>query len=312
MVRVYLIKRIINGYKYLSRKFYIPAFCFGGVGLLIGTIWILSDLSDSPEYLILHEIFDQGIHEQGRMPNDYPQVNAPSAPRSVSWYSPLARQCSGIDRDLQLKLLAARLNHATQRETVVIDKTNFGKRFHFDSYGRRLDPTPRVVVIHETVYSLSSALNTFQTPNPLDEDQVSYHTLIGLDGRIVDLVDPLKRAYGAGYSAFLGEWAITNLRFKGSINNFALHVSLETPASGRTYKASHSGYTDPQYDSLSFVLSDWMERFKIPPAAITTHRHVDLGGERNDPRSFAWWKLQSRLAALGDLCVSLSPESAVN
>ena len=42
----------------------------------------------------------------------------------------------------------------------------------------------------------------------------------------------------------------------------------------------------------------------LPPAAITTHRHVDLGGERDDPRSFDWSKLQTRLAALGDLCVS--------
>jgi len=31
---------------------------------------------------------------------------------------------------------------------------------------------------------------------------------------------------------------------------------------------------------------------------------VDLGGERGDPRSFDWSKLQDRLAALGDLCVT--------
>ena len=63
----------------------------------------------------------------------------------------------------------------------------------------------------------------------MDEDQASYHTLIGLDGQVVDTVDPFKRAYGAGNSAFLGEWALTNPRPLGSINNFALHVSLETP-----------------------------------------------------------------------------------
>ena len=50
--------------------------------------------------------------------------------------------------------------------------------------------------------------------------------------------------------------------------------------------------------------SRWIRSFNLPPAAITTHRHVDLGGERDDPRSFDWSKLQTRLAALGDLCVS--------
>lgn len=165
-----------------------------------------------------------------------------------------------------------------------------------------MNPSPRVVVLHETVYSVDSAINTFLTPHPRDEDQVSYHTLIALDGRIVDLVNPLKRAYGAGYSAFLGEWAATNPKFKGSVNNFALHLSLESPSDGQGSGSSHSGYTQEQYDALALVLHDWIQTYRIPPAAITTHQHVDLGGERSDPRSFNWSELQKRLAALGDLC----------
>ena len=161
-----------------------------------------------------------------------------------------------------------------------------------------------MVVIHETVYSMTSAVNTFLTPHPRDEDQVSYHTLIGRDGRVLDLVDPSLRAYGAGYSAFLGEWAITNKRFKGSVNNFALHVSLETPSEGANSNPRHSGYRSSQYDALALVLSGWIRDFNLPPAAITTHRHVDIGGERSDPRSFDWAALQSRLASLGDLCVA--------
>ena len=190
------------------------------------------------------------------------------------------------------------------RSFVKIDPTNFGDRYDKDAYGRVIDATPRVVVLHETVYSLSSALNTFMTPHPRDEDQVSYHTLVGLDGRVLDLVDPLERAYGAGFSAFLGEWAITNKKLKGSVNNFALHLSLETPPSGENANSAHAGYTTQQYDALALVLSGWIRSFNLPPAAITTHRHVDLGGERGDPRSFDWSKLQARLAALGDLCVT--------
>lgn len=45
-----------------------------------------------------------------------------------------------------------------------------------------------------------------------------------------------------------------------------------------------------------------MVRYGIRPEAITTHRHVDLGGERADPRSFDWTELQRRLTALGLVC----------
>ncbi len=233
-----------------------------------------------------------------------PVFQSQRAPRSQSWTSPLARQCTGIDQALRLRLDKLKRTSDSWRSTVPIHPTNYGQRFSKDANGAPLDSSPRVVVMHETVYSLTSAINTFQTPHPRDEDQVSYHTLVGLDGKVVDLVDPLKRAYGAGNSAFLGEWAVTNPRLMGSLNNFALHVSLETPESGENDASQHTGYTSRQYDALAIVLSDWINRFKLPPAAITTHRHVDLGGERSDPRSFNWASLQYRLAALGDLCVS--------
>ena len=242
--------------------------------------------------------------ERGRQREDNLSASVPLPPKSRSWRSPLARQCSGVDRALRSRLNQLDARSASWRTFVKIDPTNFGERYDKDAYGRVIDATPRVVVLHETVYSLSSALNTFMTPHPRDEDQVSYHTLVGQDGRVLDLVDPLSRAYGAGFSAFLGEWAITNRKLKGSINNFALHLSLETPPSGANANRSHVGYTSKQYDALALVLSGWIRSFNLPPAAITTHRHVDLGGERDDPRSFDWSKLQTRLAALGDLCVS--------
>ena len=244
------------------------------------------------------------VMERGRQREDNPSSSLPLPPKSRSWRSPLARQCSGVDTALRSRLNQLEARSSSWRAFVKIDPTNFGERYEKDAYGRVIDATPRVVVLHETVYSLSSALNTFMTPHLRDEDQVSYHTLVGQDGRVVDLVDPLSRAYGAGYSAFLGEWAITNKKLKGSVNNFALHLSLETPLSGANAYGSHSGYTTQQYDALALVLSGWIRSFNLPPAAITTHRHVDLGGERGDPRSFDWSKLQTRLAALGDLCVS--------
>ena len=233
-----------------------------------------------------------------------PSAPATRAPRSRSWTSPLAHQCEGINPTVLQRLEGLQSRSSSWRRSVEIHPTNFGERVLRDANGRSLDASPRLVVLHETVYGMTSAINTFQTPHPRDEDQVSYHTLIGLDGQVVDLVNPLKRAYGAGFSAFLGEWAVTNGALKGSVNNFALHLSLETPFDGENMQSRHSGYTVRQYDSLALVLSGWLNSFDLPAASITTHRHVDLGGERSDPRSFDWSELQLRLAALGDLCLS--------
>ena len=203
-----------------------------------------------------------------------------------------------VDRGLQQRLVATPL----QLSKIQTAPTNFGERVHLDAQGQRIDPTPAVIVLHETVFSLGSAINTFTTPHPNDADQASYHTLVGLKGEIVQVVDPSKRAYGAGHSAFDGRWVFTSKHFSGSLNNFALHVSLETPPDGASSTQQHSGYTQPQYDALSRVIADWMVRYKIEPHAITTHRHVDLGNARSDPRSFAWTELQKRLTALGLVC----------
>ncbi|KZR64187.1 N-acetylmuramoyl-L-alanine amidase [Prochlorococcus sp. MIT 1306] len=266
---------------------------------------------DQPE---LNQSLQSHLERLGQFPEKYnqkskdmPSTSQQKPPRAISWSSPLSKQCSDIDQGLKKILNRRKDQLATERNNVVIDSSNYGKRYRWDLYGRRIDPTPSVVILHETTDSYHSALYTFKDYHRKDEDQVSYHTLITLDGLIIDVVDPINRAYGAGNSAFLGEWVVTNPRFKGSVNNFALHVSLETPWDGRNGYLNHSGYSNNQYDSLALVLADWMDRFNIPPENITTHQHVDLAGERSDPRSFDWSNLQQRLAAIGYLCVNSSP-----
>ncbi len=227
---------------------------------------------------------------------------APKPPAPLRWTSPLVQACAAVDPQLQQRLWQERNTLAQHIQRIPTDPSNYGDRFRRDVFGNRIDPTPRVIVLHETVYGLDSAINTFITPHANDDDQVSYHTLIGQQGQIVQVVDPVKRAFGAGYSAFNGVWVITNPKVGGSINNFALHLSLETPMDGENQADAHSGYTEAQYDAAALVLADWMRRFRIPAANITTHRHVDLGGERSDPRSFDWQELEQRLVALGVEC----------
>lgn len=231
-----------------------------------------------------------------------PRRQAPAPPAQAAWISPLQQQCGGVDPRLQQRLSALRSSLASRIQRVRIDPSNYGQRHRRDAFGNPLDTTPSLVVLHETVYGLGSALNTFTTHHPNDHDQVSYHLLIGERGQIVQTLDPSLRAFGAGNSSFRGRWVVTNPAMAGSVNNFALHLSLETPLDGEDAAPTHSGYSAAQYDALAVVLADWMERFGIPADHITTHRHVDLGLERADPRSFDWGALQQRLAALGVLC----------
>ena len=290
---------------HLSHRGATLILCSGTLVAGMGALaWLSNDQSGAlkasgPSLL---DLLDEVGSEAKRERQSVEPTNQPKPPRAISWSSPLAKQCSGFDAVIKKRLDAQQRSLKQRRVSVATDPSNFGKRFRINPWGAALNPDPRVVVLHETVYSLQSAVNTFLTPHPRDADQVSYHTVIGFDGKIVDLVDPLNRAYGAGYSAFLGEWAVTNEKIRGSVNNFALHLSLETPRDGGNSRSSHSGYSAAQYDSLALVLKDWIDRFGFTPAAITTHRHVDLGGERGDPRSFDWDELQARLAALEALC----------
>jgi N-acetylmuramoyl-L-alanine amidase len=163
--------------------------------------------------------------------------------------------------------------------------TNFGPRFSQDINGNPVS-NPLIVVLHETVGSGSSAINTMQAAQPDESRQVSYHAIILLDGTIAFVVPPEFRSFGAGNSVFNGpngpEAVKTHPIFPASVNNFAYHISLETPVDGRHNGSGHSGYTPAQYRSVAWLVA----RTGVPENRVTTHRAVDRSGQRRDPRSF--------------------------
>jgi N-acetylmuramoyl-L-alanine amidase len=182
-------------------------------------------------------------------------------------------------------LSAAASSAAPKEKLMLIDPTNYGDRFLKDLDGKVLTQDP-IIVLHETVGSASSAVNYFRNSHPNDADQVSYHTLVRADGTLIYLVPPEKRAFGAGNSVFKGakglETVKTNPAFPPSVNNFAYHISLETPADGENNAPRHSGYTAAQYRSLAWLVA----RTNVPNDRITTHKLVDRSSSRMDPRSF--------------------------
>ncbi|MEO1146401.1 MAG: peptidoglycan recognition family protein [Cyanobacteria bacterium J06638_22] len=170
-------------------------------------------------------------------------------------------------------------------EVAPADPSNYGERYLVDAYGNPIY-NDLIVVLHETVGSADSAINTFQTYHSRDADQRSYHALIRRDGTVVYIVPPEYRAFGAGNSVFDGpygsETVRTNPNFPPSVNNFAYHISLETPSDGRGNQSRHSGYTSAQYRSIAWLTA----RTGVSWERITTHQAVDRSGTRRDPRSF--------------------------
>ena len=170
---------------------------------------------------------------------------------------------------------------APREYQAIANRTNYGQRYLYDINGKPVTNAP-IVVLHETAATAQSTINFFQTYHTDEDDQASYHTLITLNGDVVYIVPPDLRAFGAGNSVFGGEAVKTDSKFPPSVNNFAYHVSLETPPDGLRNGAYHSGYTMAQYQSLAWLVA----RTGVPENRITTHQAVDRSGERSDPRRF--------------------------
>jgi hypothetical protein len=186
----------------------------------------------------------------------------------------------------RFRATANQISGPVQERSSVAHFTNFGWRFLVDWFGASALHEP-IVVLHETVGSFESVMSLFGQSHPADEVQVSYHALIRENGAIVYVVPPEYRAYGAGDSVFINadrqeETVQTNGKNPPSVNNFAYHISLVTPADGRNNRATHGGYTKNQYEALAWLVA----KTGIADDRITTHKIVDRSGTRTDPRSF--------------------------
>lgn len=171
------------------------------------------------------------------------------------------------------------------------DKTNYGNRDALDAIDRKIPHKPELIILHETVISAGETIKLFKTPHPNDQDQASYHVLVDRTGGFARIVPDGKRAYGSGFSKF-GDFTVHNKsRVNFSINNVALHISLESPTDGQRDTSSHSGYTRKQYSSLAKQILLWQAKYGIPVFRITTHASVDRSHSRYDPRSFRWDEL---------------------
>jgi len=109
---------------------------------------------------------------------------------------------------------------------------------------------------------------------------VSYHYLIGRDGKVHQFVDEDMRAWHAGQSA----WGDST-----HLNNCSIGVCLANDGTGG------EGYRHEQYDSAGRVVAAIMERHSIPLSMVRGHDEVSPG-RKTDPWSwFDWAHLYSRI-----------------
>ena len=182
------------------------------------------------------------------------------------------------------------------------DASNFGLRQPRDHWGRQVPHQPALIVLHETVIPAEDTVKLFQTPHPNDDDQVSYHLLVDRAGQRLRLVPDGQRAFGSGMSAFGDVTVRIRPGSVGSLNNVALHLSLETPPDGRGNDDAHSGYSAAQYRTAAAQVLLWQARHGIPLSRLTTHAAVDRSRSRYDPRSFRWERFDAAWRAAADRC----------
>ena len=210
-------------------------------------------------------------------------------PNEIGWPEVQALGLSGVSQISNKQLLLCKKALSLDNEQLQLaHQSNYGDRDVTDLIGREIPHKPELIVLHETVIPISETIKLFQTPHPNDNDQASYHALVDRSGALFRTVPDQNRAYGSGYSRF-GDFTIyTKSKNNFSINNVALHISLETPADGQSDTPSHSGYTKQQYNVLAKQVLLWQAKFGIPIFRITTHANVDRSHSRYDPRVFRW------------------------
>ncbi|MBD2588422.1 N-acetylmuramoyl-L-alanine amidase [Synechococcus elongatus PCC 6311] len=176
---------------------------------------------------------------------------------------------------------------------------NYGERLRFNADGSLVDNEP-LIVLHETVYSADSAIDWFRRGDLEDSEAASYHAIIRRNGAVISIVPAQAKAYGAAESGFDTAEGLETLygdpEQPPSVNSFSYHISLETPLDGQDSDPTHSGYTVAQYRSLAWLIA----QTEVPAERITTHKEVDLSGERIDPRSFDRDRLLKQLRQFRD------------
>ena len=146
---------------------------------------------------------------------------------------------------------------------------------------------PNYVILHHTTNNTAEQAVATLTSRLT---QVSAHYLVARDGRILYLVDELKRAWHAGDSYWGGN---------RDLNSSSIGIELDN--NGR------EPYPDVQIEALIGLLGDLATRWNIPPANVLAHGDVAPGRKVDPSELFPWRRLAE--AGFGLWCDPPYPQS---
>lgn len=138
-------------------------------------------------------------------------------------------------------------------------------------YSRRDGHEISMVIVHGTGTMSTSAAVSWICD---ERSRVSYHYLIGRDGKLFRLVDEKYKAWHAGRSSWHGR------EVGVSVNPIAIGIALTGDGT--------EPYTDAQYWTLADLLADLMARYRIPPSDVRGHDEVAPGRKTDPYPCFEW------------------------
>lgn len=138
---------------------------------------------------------------------------------------------------------------------------------HFNQREDKID----TIVLHCSAFKAEDAIKTYE------DNEVSAHYIIDLDGTIVKLVDENDRAWHAGKTAF---W-----KTEGSINSRSIGIEICNLSLGQ------EPYNDEQIEKLMFFCQKLIRKYNIKPQNIVGHSDVAPKLKADPGLAFPWKKL---------------------
>ena len=138
----------------------------------------------------------------------------------------------------------------------------------------------KLIVVHaDASPSEGATINWLQH----QDSQVSYHYLVGRDGRIYQFVEDNKKAWHAGVSDWTADCLVVN-----SVNPTSIGVALSNNGKGEEY-------TEKQYAAAGELIHELMLRYDVPLHRIRGHNEVAPERKSDPYEYFSWAKLMQHI-----------------
>lgn len=130
---------------------------------------------------------------------------------------------------------------------------------------------PEMVVIHaDAGQTEEGTLSWLEHP----DSKVSYHWLVGRDGKVYRIVPEVEKAWHAGESSWPG------ITVGNSVNPRAIGVAFANNGT--------EAYREAQYVAGAELVADAMERYSIPLGLVRGHNEVSPGRKTDPYPQFNW------------------------